>query len=62
VGSSGWLFSTGDSQQLAERISEFTALPESGRRQLGQSGYERVQSEYTHQHFSDRLKNILAER
>ena len=61
VGTSGWLFSTGDSQGLAGRIADFMALSETDRLQLGQLGYERVQSEYTHRHFSERLHRILAD-
>lgn len=60
VGDRGWLFQTGDSADLADKLRQFVALSEEDRAELGQSGYERVKSEFTHQHFTDRLARILA--
>lgn len=59
VGDYGWLFQTGDSEGLAAKLQEFVSFPVARRAELGQSGYERVKSEFTHQHFSQRLARIL---
>jgi glycosyltransferase involved in cell wall biosynthesis len=61
IADQGWLFRAEDSDDLSIKLKAFVELPAKSRTLMGQSGYERVRAEYTHEQFADRL-NLLLDR
>lgn len=58
VGQTDWMFAVDDVVELAKKIQSFLDLHSEARRELGKSGYERVQTEFTHQRFCERLSQL----
>lgn len=58
VGQSDWLFAAEDMTELAKKMQSFFGLHPDARRELGESGYERVQAEFTHEQFCGRLSQL----
>ena len=58
VGKSDWLFVAEDAPELAKKMQIFFELNPDARLDLGEAGYERVQAEYTHDQFCERLSQL----
>ncbi|MGK0459894.1 MAG: glycosyltransferase involved in cell wall biosynthesis [Candidatus Azotimanducaceae bacterium] len=58
VGKTDWLFAAEDAAGLAKKMQAFFELHLEARIELGQSGYARVQAEYTHEQFCRRLSQL----
>jgi len=58
LGVSGQLFSVGDASDLTSKIKLMLNLSPAERSTLGEEGYRRVQSEYTHEQFCSRLARL----
>lgn len=58
LGASGQLFSVGDASDLTSKLEDLLNLTPAERLRLGEAGYRRVQSEYTHDIFCSRLAQL----